>query len=86
MEWSNELTFADVARVAVAPPPDLRSAFRPTYNLAVNLVARFDRETAHAVLHRSFAQWQARTPDSLTRLLDHRLDVLEKLGYVEGWS
>ncbi len=86
VEWSNELTFADVARVAVAPPPDLRSAFRPTYNLAVNLVARFDRETAHAVLRRSFAQWQARTPDSLTRLLDHRLGVLEKLGYVEGWS
>ncbi len=86
VSWSNELTFAEVARVATAPPPDLRSAFRPTYNLAVNLVARFDRETAHAVLRRSFAQWQARTPDSLTRLLDHRLGVLEKLGYVEGWS
>ena len=28
------------------PPPDLRSAFRPTYNLAVNLVRRFDRPTA----------------------------------------
>ena len=86
VSWSNELTFAEVARVATAPPPDLRSAFRPTYNLAVNLVARFDRETTHAVLRRSFAQWQARTPDSLTRLLDHRLGVLEKLGYVEGWS
>ena len=32
--------------MASAPPPDLRSAFRPTYNLAVNLVSRFDRETA----------------------------------------
>ncbi|HEY1443349.1 MAG TPA: DEAD/DEAH box helicase [Acidimicrobiales bacterium] len=84
--WSNEITFAEVARVAVAPPPDLRSAFRPTYNLAVNLVARFDRETAHVVLHRSFAQWQARSPDLLTRQLDHRLGVLEKTGYVEGWA
>ena len=46
--WSNETTFAEAARVASAPPPDLRSAFRPTYNLAVNLVARFDRETADA--------------------------------------
>ena len=44
--WSTEITFAEAARVASAPPPDLRSAFRPTYNLAVNLVARFDRETA----------------------------------------
>ena len=58
--WSNETTFAEAARVASAPPPDLRSAFRPTYNLAVNLVSRFDRETAAEVLQRSFAQWQAR--------------------------
>ena len=42
-----------------APPPDLRSSFRPTYNLAVNLVRRFDRPTATEVLRRSFAQWQA---------------------------
>ena len=46
--WSSEITFAEAARVASAPPPDLRSAFRPTYNLAVNLVSRFDRETAAA--------------------------------------
>ena len=84
--WSSETTFAEVARVASAPPPDLRSAFRPTYNLAVNLVARFDRETAHDVLDRSFAQWQARKPDLLARQLGHRLAVLEQLDYVRGWS
>ena len=78
--WSNEITFGEAARVAAAPPPDLRSAFRPTYNLAVNLVARFDRETADEVLHRSFAQWQARKPDLLTRQLGHRLAVLERAG------
>jgi ATP-dependent RNA helicase HelY len=75
-----------VARVASAPPPDLRSAFRPTYNLAVNLVARFDRDTAHDVLDRSFAQWQARKPDLLARQLGHRLAVLEQLDYVGDWS
>ena len=84
--WSNEITFGEAARVAAAPPPDLRSAFRPTYNLAVNLVSRFDRETANEVLHRSFAQWQARKPDLLTRQLGHRLAVLGELGYVDGWS
>jgi superfamily II RNA helicase len=84
--WSNETTFAEVARVAAAPPPDLRSAFRPTYNLAVNLVARFDRDTAHDVLDRSFAQWQARKPDLLARQLGHRLAVLERLDYVDDWS
>ena len=84
--WSSEITFAEVARVASAPPPDLRSAFRPTYNLAVNLVARFDRDTAHEVLDRSFAQWQAHKPDLLARQLGHRLAVLQEFGYVGGWS
>ena len=93
--WSPDITFAEVARVAQAPPPDLHSSFRPTYNLAVNLVLRFDRATAAAVLRRSFAQWQAaaeraRTsaapPDSLVEHLGRRLAVLEELGYVDGWS
>ena len=84
--WSSEITFAEAARVASAPPPNLRSAFRPTYNLAVNLVSRFDRETAGAVLQRSFAQWQARTPDLLLQQLEHRVAVLEQMGYLEGWS
>jgi superfamily II RNA helicase len=84
--WSNEITFAEAARVASAAPPDLRSAFRPTYNLAVNLVARFDRDTASQVLQRSFAQWQARKPDLLLRQLDHRVAVLEQMGYLEEWT
>jgi ATP-dependent RNA helicase HelY len=83
--WSNEITFGEAAQVALAPAPDLRSAFRPTYNLAVNLVSRFDRTTAEEVLHRSFAQWQARKPDLLTRQLGHRVAVLEEMGYLEDW-
>jgi ATP-dependent RNA helicase HelY len=84
--WSTEITFAEAARVASAPPPDLRSAFRPTYNLAVNLVSRFDRATANEVLHRSFAQWQAREPDLLSRQLGQRVAVLGELGYLDGWA
>ena len=84
--WSSEITFGEAARVASAQPPDLRSAFRPTYNLAVNLVARFDPETALDVLHRSFAQWQARQPDFLSRQLERRMAVLEEMGYLDGWS
>jgi superfamily II RNA helicase len=99
--WSAETAFADVARVATAPPPDLRSAFRPTYNLAVNLVRRFDRPTALDVLRRSFAQWQADAAarsrkesgsggDGVTRLnlgelLGRRMAVLEERAYVDGW-
>jgi superfamily II RNA helicase len=89
--YAPETPLCEVARVALAPLPDLRSTFRPTYNLAVNLVRRFDRETAHAVLRRSFAQWQAqgsthRRPEALTEALGRRLAVLEELGYVHGWT
>lgn len=37
----------------------LRSSFRPTYNMAVNLVAQMGREAAREVLETSFAQFQA---------------------------
>ncbi|WP_166847628.1 RNA helicase [Isoptericola sp. BMS4] len=37
----------------------LRSSFRPTYNMAVNLVAQVGRERARDVLETSFAQFQA---------------------------
>jgi superfamily II RNA helicase len=84
--WSSETTFGEAARVAMAPPPDLRSTFRPTYNLAVNLISRFDRETANEVLHRSFAQWQAQRADLLSLQLSHRVAVLAEWGYVDGWS
>jgi superfamily II RNA helicase len=94
--WSAETTLADVARVATAPPPDLRSAFRPTYNLCVNLAQRFDRAAAEQILRSSFAQWQAdaaaaaagRPPhsDVLVDHLERRLAVLDSLGYVRGWE
>ena len=88
--WSQETPFSEAARVALAPPPDLRSTFRPTYNLAVNLVRRFDRDRALEVLRRSFGQWQIAAAgrgnaDLLVEHLERRLAVLAELGYVDGW-
>jgi len=37
----------------------LRSSFRPTYNMAVNLVGQVGREAARDILETSFAQFQA---------------------------
>ena len=37
----------------------LRSSFRPTYNMAVNLVGQFGRDAGPRVLESSFAQFQA---------------------------
>jgi ATP-dependent RNA helicase HelY len=57
--WSPFTTFAQVATLAASREFPLASAFRPTYNMAANLVHRYDRERAHEVLARSFAQFQA---------------------------
>jgi ATP-dependent RNA helicase HelY len=84
--WSAAVSFADVARTAAAPPPDLVSSFHPTYNLAVNLVRRWSREEAEAVVASSYGQWQAAPGSvSLVTQLDRRLTVLEERGFVDGW-
>ncbi len=57
--WSPFATFDQVASLAASREFPLASAFRPTYNMAANLVQRYDRDTAQQVLRRSFAQFQA---------------------------
>lgn len=49
----------DVAGLASARTFKLRSSFKPSYNMAVNLVARFGRDEAGELLQSSFAQFQA---------------------------
>ncbi len=49
----------EVAGLASTRTYPLRSSFRPTYNMAVNLVAQFGRDRAHELLQSSFAQFQA---------------------------
>jgi ATP-dependent RNA helicase HelY len=48
-----------VAGLASRRTYPLRSAFRPTYNMAVNLLQRLDLPSARRVLESSFAQFQA---------------------------
>ncbi len=57
--WSPYVPFSDVATLAASRRFELRSAFRPTYNMAANLIRRHDPETAHRLLSLSFAQFQA---------------------------
>jgi ATP-dependent RNA helicase HelY len=57
--WSPFVTFDQVASLASRGSDPLVSAFRPTYNMAANLVARYDRDTAHRLLNSSFAQFRA---------------------------
>lgn len=57
--WNRGLDPAAVAGLASTRTYPLRSSFRPTYNMAVNLVREFGRETAREILETSFAQFQA---------------------------
>jgi ATP-dependent RNA helicase HelY len=57
--WSPFVPFEQVAALASSRTYALRSAFRPTYNMAVNLVRRYQPEEAHHLLNLSFAQYQA---------------------------
>jgi ATP-dependent RNA helicase HelY len=57
--WNRQLDPLAVAGLASTRTYPLRSSFRPTYNMAVNLVAQFGRERARALLETSFAQFQA---------------------------
>jgi ATP-dependent RNA helicase HelY len=57
--WSPFVRFDQVAELALSRSFHLRSAFRPTYNMAANLVRTYDAQTARQLLSLSFAQFQS---------------------------
>jgi ATP-dependent RNA helicase HelY len=57
--WSPEIDPARVAGLASTRTYPLRSSFRPSYNMAINLVSQLGRTTARELLESSFAQFQA---------------------------
>ena len=59
VQWSPTVDSAMAASLASTRTYPLRSSFTPTYNMAINLIARFGRERAHGSLESSFAQFQA---------------------------
>jgi ATP-dependent RNA helicase HelY len=78
--WSPFVPFDQVAGLASSRSFRLTSAFRPTYNMAVNLVRSYPPEQAHHLLNLSFAQYQA--DQAVVRLetrLEKRREVLARL-------
>ena len=74
--WSPFVPFEQVAALAASRSFRLTSAFRPTYNMAANLVRRYDAAEAHHLLNLSFAQFQA---DRSVVALETRLERREAL-------
>lgn len=59
IQWTEGLDPQAVAALASRRTYPLNSSFRPTYNMAVNLIDQFGRPRARQILESSFAQFQA---------------------------
>jgi ATP-dependent RNA helicase HelY len=59
IQWVEGLDPQAVASLASRRTYPLNSSFKPTYNMAVNLIDQFGRERTREVLESSFAQFQA---------------------------
>ena len=57
--WRPNTTAAHVASLASTRTYPLNSSFRPTYNMAANLIATYGAERTRKILESSFAQFQA---------------------------
>ncbi|GAA1693836.1 DEAD/DEAH box helicase [Microbacterium sediminicola] len=59
VQWTEAMDPQAVAALASRRTYPLNSSFRPTYNMAVNLIDQFGRPRAREILESSFAQFQA---------------------------
>jgi ATP-dependent RNA helicase HelY len=81
--WQPGIDPKAVAGLASTRTYPLRSSFRPSYNMAVNLVHQFGRDRARELLESSFAQFQAdKAVVGLARQLRKSEDALD--GYAEA--
>ncbi len=81
--WQPGMNPREVAGLASTRTYPLRSSFRPSYNMAANLVHQFGRERSRELLEQSFAQFQAdKAVVGLARQLRKSEDALD--GYREA--
>jgi len=81
--WQQGFDPKAVAGLASTRTYPLKSSFRPSYNMAVNLVHQFGRERARELLESSFAQFQAdKAVVGLARQLRKSEDALA--GYADA--
>ncbi|WP_322936293.1 DEAD/DEAH box helicase [Nocardioides bizhenqiangii] len=81
--WQPGMNPRELAGLASTRTYPLRSSFRPSYNMAVNLVHQYGRHRSRELLEQSFAQFQAdRAVVGLARQLRKAEDALS--GYAEA--
>ena len=85
IQWVDGLDPQAVASLASRRTYPLNSSFKPTYNMAVNLIEQFGRERTREILESSFAQFQAdRAVVDLARKVRSQEESLE--GYEKSMT
>ncbi|MDQ1608359.1 MAG: ATP-dependent helicase HelY [Microbacteriaceae bacterium] len=85
IQWQDGLDPQAVASLASRRSYPLNSSFRPTYNMAVNLIDQFGRQRTREILESSFAQFQAdRAVVDLARKVRQQEESLA--GYAQAMS
>lgn len=85
IQWVDGLDPQAVASLASRRTYPLNSSFKPTYNMAVNLIAQFGRDRTREILESSFAQFQAdRAVVDLARKVRSQEDSLA--GYTKSMT
>ncbi|MCA1217198.1 DEAD/DEAH box helicase [Streptomyces sp. 8L] len=83
--WQRGMDPGALAGLAGTRTYPLRSSFRPSYNMAVNLVQQFGRHRSRELLETSFAQFQAdRSVVGISRQVQRNEEGLD--GYREGMT
>ena len=79
--WNPFTTFEEIAQLAKSTTFELRSAFRPTYNMTCHLVGRYTRAHAEELMSKSFGQFQAnRSIVELEKRRDRLVNELQDVG------
>ncbi|MFP1628762.1 DEAD/DEAH box helicase [Streptomyces sp. 5K101] len=83
--WQRAMDPEALAGLAGTRTYPLRSSFKPSYNMAVNLVQQFGRHRSRELLETSFAQFQAdRSVVGISRQVQRNEEGLQ--GYREGMT
>ena len=97
---SRFVSFERMVSIADLGSHPLRSSFRPTYNMVVNLIANYPRSQTERLLEASFAEFQrrraarkkpksrrtSRQRSSLVGRFHRSRRLLEEKGYLQGWK
>lgn len=78
---------SEIAGLASTRTFPLRSSFSPSYNMTINLVSQMGPEQAHALLERSFAQYQAdRSVVGMVRGAERGEKMLDEIAAEMDWD